>query len=617
MKQTLQLLTVGIVILIMSASVSAQTQSVGDTLIIGPISEITDLPMGALNEAIEGDTTAAGERIHSVYKLHRGTQYILTEIIDADFPLVIVADPPDDENHPPIIRGGVREDGSTVNLWWRLFDHATFENLWLTGINLDGTGPISWIAQEKHGSGHTITFKGTIVEFPFTWWAVFADWGGQNNYIIEDCLFMNIGTPGAEWNGAVFHHMRIDSLIVRHTTFYNFGTYAINTSEQEGVFYTEVEHCTFVNSMQTAIHGAGGVIQKYSNNLIVNPQAISNTVHPLSREFNPAPWGTGIMDVGMAFRDPVMIDSLYGPGGVYGEWDPKGTGELTPEELVLELRNNAWWYTDPVVEYWGDFDVWPSYVVPQPWMNAHHLAMFEHDAPWTWESWEVEVEDTLGDYTLLDTTLTVYEWEPFEFLVEENTMNVDPGIVDMNGTDALLAEAVVDIRRVAAGQDPVHDPALNWHGVDDYLDFANRWPLDFDLSYTNPELLTASTHGFPVGDLNWFPDKYEQWLIVSVDEPGSDLIPEDFYLSHAYPNPFNPETNIDFRIPHTSDVRITIYNVLGQQVSVIMDQELHAGSYTVTWNGTNDRGFQVPSGVYLYRIEAGQFNETKKVVFLK
>jgi len=185
----------------------------------------------------------------------------------------------------------------------------------------------------------------------------------------------------------------------------------------------------------------------------------------------------------------------------------------------------------------------------------------------------------------------------------------------MMGTDELLAEAARNIRREWAGEDVTHP---NWHNVDNYLDFVNRWPLNFNLAYTNAELLTASTHGFPVGDLNWFPDQYEQWKIVTnVERSESRLLPDDFYLSNAYPNPFNPQTKIDFRIPQTSDVRITIYNVIGQQVNVILDQELYAGSYTITWNGTNDRGIQVPSGVYLYRIEAGQFSETKKVVFLK
>ena len=104
--------------------------------------------LGSLNEAIKADTNATGERLHKVYKLQRNAQYILTETIQADFPLIIVADQPDDSNRPPIVRCGLKEDGSSVNRWWLLYDGATLKNIWLSGINLDGTGPIDWISQE-------------------------------------------------------------------------------------------------------------------------------------------------------------------------------------------------------------------------------------------------------------------------------------------------------------------------------------------------------------------------------------------------------------------------------------------------------------------------------------
>ena len=228
MKKMIILSAIVMALLISSTMLFAQTTEKGDTLIVGPISVITNQPLGALNEAIEADTTATGERAHKVYKLQPNAQYILTEVIQGDFPLVIVADAPDDANRPPIIRCGLREDGSAVNRWWVIFDDATFKNLWMSGVNLDGTGPIDWISQEVNTTGKTISYEGCIVEFPYTWWAVFADWGGQNNYFVTDCFFQYIGNPtGTTWNGAVFNAPHADTMIVRNSTFFDFGCFAV------------------------------------------------------------------------------------------------------------------------------------------------------------------------------------------------------------------------------------------------------------------------------------------------------------------------------------------------------------------------------------------------------
>jgi hypothetical protein len=89
-------------------------------------------------------------------------------------------------------------------------------------------------------------------------------------------------------------------------------------------------------------------------------------------------------------------------------------------------------------------------------------------------------------------------------------------------------------------------------------------------------------------------------------------IPGDFKLGQNYPNPFNPSTTIDFAIPQNSNVNITVYDAHGQQVDVLANSEYSAGSYSVQWNAGN-----FSSGVYFYRIEAGNFAETKKLLLVK
>lgn len=99
------------------------------------------------------------------------------------------------------------------------------------------------------------------------------------------------------------------------------------------------------------------------------------------------------------------------------------------------------------------------------------------------------------------------------------------------------------------------------------------------------------------------------------DSQGS--LPYRFELSQNYPNPFNPVTTIEYSLPERSHVKIEIYNVVGQRVRTLVDRENVAGSYTVTWDGTTSVGVPVATGVYLYRFQAGDHFETKKMLLLK
>ncbi|MDE3260165.1 MAG: T9SS type A sorting domain-containing protein [Gemmatimonadota bacterium] len=83
------------------------------------------------------------------------------------------------------------------------------------------------------------------------------------------------------------------------------------------------------------------------------------------------------------------------------------------------------------------------------------------------------------------------------------------------------------------------------------------------------------------------------------------------------PNPFNPSTVIGYQLPEAGDVRLAIYSVLGQEVRVLVNERKEAGSFTVTWYGTDAVGRRVASGVYLYRIQAGGFSAVKRMVLLK
>ena len=94
-------------------------------------------------------------------------------------------------------------------------------------------------------------------------------------------------------------------------------------------------------------------------------------------------------------------------------------------------------------------------------------------------------------------------------------------------------------------------------------------------------------------------------------------LPNTFELTQNYPNPFNPETVIPFALPEAADVRLTIYNVLGQQVVHLVEDRLAAGFHRVAWSGRDDYGRQVASGLYFVRMQSTDFNTVRKMMLLK
>ncbi len=105
-------------------------------------------------------------------------------------------------------------------------------------------------------------------------------------------------------------------------------------------------------------------------------------------------------------------------------------------------------------------------------------------------------------------------------------------------------------------------------------------------------------------------DKY-----VGVDDELA--VPAKYTLAQNYPNPFNPSTVIKYGLPKDGDVEIAIYNVTGQRVRLLVSTEMKAGMHEVSWDGRNDAGHSLPSGIYFYRMRTSSFNEVKKLIMIK
>ena len=93
--------------------------------------------------------------------------------------------------------------------------------------------------------------------------------------------------------------------------------------------------------------------------------------------------------------------------------------------------------------------------------------------------------------------------------------------------------------------------------------------------------------------------------------------PSRYSLNQNFPNPFNSSTKISFYLPKSGNVKLEVYNILGQKIRTLLEKVEQPGLKTLFWDGTDDRGLNVPTGIYFYRLTAQDFVDTKKMVYLK
>ena len=144
---------------------------------------------------------------------------------------------------------------------------------------------------------------------------------------------------------------------------------------------------------------------------------------------------------------------------------------------------------------------------------------------------------------------------------------------------------------ISAGTD-----SIEWQGIiyyhPDYCFYGNPRPDPVD---TAPDMGASESH--------------EGWSDIE-DEPLSRL--QTFSLNQNYPNPFNPTTMINYQLPMTSDVELSVYNLLGQKIATLVNESQRAGNHQVGWDASNQA-----SGVYYYQIRAGEFQDVKKMILIR
>ncbi|MFQ6112655.1 MAG: FlgD immunoglobulin-like domain containing protein [bacterium] len=137
----------------------------------------------------------------------------------------------------------------------------------------------------------------------------------------------------------------------------------------------------------------------------------------------------------------------------------------------------------------------------------------------------------------------------------------------------------------------------------------------FDQPPAGAKLVTVSSPGETSGIDFKLPKLAD--VLVEVEETPGETIPKDFQLSQNFPNPFNPSTKIIYDVPRAAEVKLQVYNLLGQQIRTLFDGKKAAGTYTTQWDGLNDKGEQVAAGVYFLRLETDNLSLTRKMLLVR
>jgi len=233
----------------------------------------------------------------------------------------------------------------------------------------------------------------------------------------------------------------------------------------------------------------------------------------------------------------------------------------------------------------GIGDRWPT------WDGPHCFTVIDPTAPPIMGASVSSVEFTVEGSQPEDQVFTI-------LLSDESTDKT----VDVSGA--------LDIK---AGGDLTFTPSSGTHGTEITVSLDASGLAIGD--YTGTITLSSS---------ETFNPTFEIGVDVGVTTPLSvwnltdeNALPTTFALGQNYPNPFNPTTEVAFDLPTRTHVTLTVYNVLGQQVATLVNEQLAAGSYVADWDGRSAGGNAAASGIYFYRLQTGQFAETKKMVLLK
>ena len=551
-------------------TVSAQST---DTLVLDPGMFI--------NEQILADQASGTP--HTVYMVEAGQVYSFDGRLDVNFPMELVG--PDNgwiknDATPPVIVNAPAEDG-TARQFFELQEGGslTLKNIMLSGLNNQGNTTGIFVANTG-GSAYTAH------NVAFANWTDFAMRNQAQNIDISvtDCVFMNgVRTSNSPWGGfPIRMDVAGENVTIENNTVVNSGRLLTNSGPFPNATIHEL-HNTYLNSTKAG-HEQRAFEMITANNIFYNFDFLGRRQGNNTYDAHFTTWNY-YADV----AERLDSNSLY-------------------------LGHNLF-FREPAVLDW--FETASDTIFP----------------------------GLLWEHADVDSIVT----EDDDYTIGTNYSGFDPEFASPPGNTDQIVQYLNNfwLDPEAEWVDWRVTSPISYDGATPVLD---NWPPSIDLSYTNSVLLTAGTDGLPLGDLNWFPEAKETYYAnrdqnladlqalktstegiyvpgsptpmitpenVAVEEISSE-VPNQYTLEQNYPNPFNPTTNIVFSLPQQENVRLSVYNILGQEVAVLVNNEtISAGTHSVQWNGRDAVGNMVSSGVYFYRIDTADFSQSRKMLFMK
>ena len=598
-------------ILSLSVLFSVATLSAADTLVV----TWTGTP-GEMENTIMADTLADGTQANDVYVLESNKVYLQQSTLILNSGCELTGAPYSDSERPAEVKPILGADGeSQFNAYWPAGSIKTYgddqtyklSNLLFNGVFAGGSGTLHGVLA-TYGNRNTIHVdKVTSVHSEvITYW----NFGKQEDWVITNCkavqyscypagmYFGGFFWGGGAWAGTL-NSLKIQNNTIEGAHGQGFVIWDNGLVDREPHERILIDHNTFVNIIDWPKFTRGGNNTYWTNNLMVNTvsngqsrNAAANVTLNNDRENGMGKMAT--LSQGFC-QDSAWIANQLASGN---QWC------YDREHRNIVYENNGFMDTPEL------------------------LAMFNMD-PWCWNLKGSDGTDSLDANGTVVTMCDTMIANQSKWIGDSTTAQLANGVRDVNNIhvsdlgwnlDPIYIETQI-LRTVDWLDNGVHDTHTDraWmHQADGDYEVV-EWPLPMDFSYsTSSAAYTHGRYGYPLGDLNAFPSVKVDWD-ANVLHVGDDMqiTPAKFELAQNFPNPFNPTTDITFSIDRAANVDLSIYNMLGQKVRTLTTGSKVAGTHVLRWDGRDESGSSVSTGIYLYTLTDGSTSITKKMALMK
>ena len=278
--------------------------------------------------------------------------------------------------------------------------------------------------------------------------------------------------------------------------------------------------------------------------------------------------------------------------------------------------------TGPISAPVGEYSCEEPTLVPISYDDGNWNGFYA--ASFTWEENKFGIRFTPSAYpTYVRKLETIVNGnDPFDFAIQKDNGGIPGGVIagPYRVFDSSPAQVGTVIKNIP-GIDPPEITQGDFWVVISWLEATPGAPgigADTDAPIDNRSMYYLTSSGWvAIAGVDIMVTAYVSDQPVGVDGEDSGELPMTFDLSQNYPNPFNPSTTITYQIPKSDLVTLEVYNALGEKVRTLVNQVQETGYYQIEWDGKNSSGNQLSSGIYLYRITAGNYVKVMKMVLLR